>query len=161
MERAKKILTDEEAKARLEALCVRAERCVFELQQKLRGWGITGQRAQDILDSLIDRRFVDDVRFAHAFVNDKVRFQRRGRLIIKRDLMLKRIKSDIIDEVLSEIDEDLYRANLEYTLRAKMRGLSDEVLADPLTRQKLLRHAVSRGYELSLAATTLRALLNE
>lgn len=154
----RKELTDNEAMVRLEDLCARAERCTHELRQKLYGWRITGARADAIINSLVDRRFVDDERFARAFVNDRVRFQRRGRLIIRRDLMVKRVPAAIIDAALAAIDEDTYSDNLIHTLRVKLRAMGSETLSDPMARQKLLRHAVSRGYEPSLAAAAIRSL---
>lgn len=157
-------MTSQQALIRLEDLCARAERCTCELQQKLRTWGIAGADARKIIDSLTERRFVDDVRFARAYAGDRVRFGRRGRLLVRRELMLKRIPADVIAEVLDDIDPDLYLDNLDHTLRAKLRQLTPAdsdpatALADYDVRQKLLRHAVSRGYEVSLAASHIRQL---
>ena len=91
---SRKIVTSEKALARLEELCVRGERCESELRKKLRTWQIASADADAVIDSLRRRRFFDDARFAHAFVTDKVRFARWGRIKIAMALRYKRIGSD-------------------------------------------------------------------
>lgn len=155
----KKPVTPEKALLRLADLCASAERCRHELEQKLRTWGIAPSDAERILEKLEKQHFVDDARFARAFVHDAVTFRRKGRLAITRDLMLKHISRDVIDEALDAIDEDEYRDNLRAVLRAKLRslgGLPDD--GTGLTREarlKLARHAASRGYEPSLIFAAL------
>ena len=41
--------------------------------EKLRGWGIAGHKAETIVQHLVDTRFIDDSRYARAFVSDKDR----------------------------------------------------------------------------------------
>jgi regulatory protein len=146
----------DEAIARLEAMCARAEHCTFELREKLWQWSIPTAEAEKIIEQLKKTRYVDDARFARAFVNDKVRFARRGRLRIKQALEMKRIDTNIIDEALADIDEELYNLNLAYTIKQKAETLED--LSNYETRMKLLRFAVQRGYEPSLAAKAINAL---
>jgi regulatory protein len=146
----------DEAIARLEAMCARAEHCTFELREKLWQWSIPTAEAEKIIEQLKKTRYVDDARFARAFVNDKVRFARRGRLRIKQALEMKRIDANIIDEALADIDEELYNLNLAYTIKQKAETLED--LSNYETRMKLLRFAVQRGYEPSLAAKAINAL---
>lgn len=151
-------MTPDRAIARLEDLCARSERCVYELRTKLYRWGISTLDADTIIDSLQARRFVDDERFTRAFVSDKIRFERRGRLYIRRALAAKRIGSATVNAILDEIDPKLYMANLEYTLQARIR--QDPSLTESFEgRTKLFRYLVTRGYEPDLAARALRAAL--
>jgi regulatory protein len=146
----------EEAVARLESMCARAEHCTFELREKLWQWGISSAEGEKIIAQLKKTRYVDDARFARAFVNDKVRFARRGRLRIKQALEMKRIDASIIAEALDEIDPELYSLNLAYTVKQKAETFDDITAYD--TRMKILRFAVSRGYEPALAAKAINAL---
>jgi regulatory protein len=146
----------EEAVARLESLCARAEHCTFELREKLWQWGIPAAEGEKIINQLKKTRYVDDARFARAFVNDKVRFARRGRLRIKQALEMKRIDAQIIADALDEIDQELYSLNLAYIIKQKAETIDD--LSDINTRMKLLRFAVARGYEPSLAVKAINAL---
>jgi regulatory protein len=146
--KSRRPVTADEAIARLEAMCARAEHCTFELREKLWQWSIPTAEADKIIEQLKKTRYVDDARFARAFVNDKVHFARRGRLRIKQALEMKRIDA--------EIDPELYSLNLAYTLKQKAASFDD--ISDYETRMKLLRFAVQRGYEPSLAAKAINAL---
>lgn len=147
----RKPVTPDKALLRLADLCATAERCRHELQQKLRTWGIAPGDAERILQKLEEQKFVDDARFTRAFVHDRITLQKRGRMTVRRDLMLKHIPRDIIDEALDAVDEDEYRANLRAVLRAKLRSLGPRPTPLPRDiRLKLARHAASRGYEAGL-----------
>ena len=147
---SRKIITSEKALARLEELCVRGERCESELRTKLRTWQIASA------DSLRRCRFFDDARFAHAFVTDKVRFARWGRIKITMALRYKRIDSDIIAEALAEIDERAYTEALEAVIAAAVRRIGDDAAHTYEGRTRIFRAAVSRGFESDISAATIR-----
>lgn len=150
-------LTPARATIRLEAMCARAERCERELHDKLWQWGISRRDADDIVASLRKRRFVDDTRFARAFVNDKVSFAKWGKTKIRVALMQKHINRDIINSVLEDIAPRQYQENLTVLLQAKARTLGDPA-TDHEVRIKLMRFGVSRGYEPGLVDACLRAI---
>ena len=153
--------TEAEATARLEEFCARAEHCTREVRDKLWLWGISGQLADRIVESLQDRRFIDDRRFAMAFVNDKVKFSRWGRRKIMQALSHKRIDREYIAAAIETIDEDVYEENLRHLLRAKAQSLPDD--SGPQTREgrdKLFRFAVSRGYEPDMCIRFIRELFD-
>ncbi len=157
----KRTLTPDEALARLETLCVRAEHCTHELRQKLKLWAIDTADADTIITSLSERKFVDDSRYARALVGDKVRFARWGRFKILAALTAKHIDRAIITAALADIDTDLYEENLSHLLRAKARTMSPDEPHTYEGRTKLYRHALSRGYEPQLAARLVRSLYGD
>lgn len=144
----KKPLDRKNALARLEELCARSEQCSYDLRQKLYRWGVDAPY-DDIIDSLIDGKYLDDERFASAFVRDKYRFDRWGRRKIARALMAKRIPSAVISEALENIDAREYAMNCYNLLETRRRQLPDSI-DDYERRAKLLRFAAGRGYEPSL-----------
>ena len=157
--KAPRTVTAAEALARLEALCIKSERCTYELRQKLFQWRVPQADAEAVMAKLVKARYVDDARFARCFVSDKTRFDRRGRLYLRRALAAKRIPRDIADEALAQIDPEVYADNLRYTLRYKHRTKPE--LADTFEgRTRLFRFAVSRGYESDLVSRELKALLS-
>ena len=105
-------LNPEAAQTKLEGLCAASERCSSEILTKLHGWGIHGAEASAIIDSLAKGRFVDDERFAHAFVVDKYRFARWCRIKILSALSAKKIPTSMIDEAMAELDCTDYSYNL-------------------------------------------------
>lgn len=151
-------VTPAEAIKRLETLCVKAERCTAELRLKLRTWQIAPAEADRIISGLIQRRFVDDTRFARSIVHDKVTFERRGRLYLRQYLRGKRITDADIENALAEIDEDAYLENLRATLRSRIRQ-APQLTETFEGRTKLFRYAVTRGYEPALVSSELREIL--
>lgn len=149
-----KIIPPEKALIRCEELCARAERCEHELREKMRTWRIDSRDIDAIINSLVTRRFLDDSRFARAFVRDKYRFARWGRRKIVMTLKQKRIDSDIIDEALEEINQEEYTSILRSLLKAKAAHMERPLSYDD--RMKLLRFAVAHGFETQLVSSLLR-----
>lgn len=154
----KKVLTLSEAQARLEELCVRAERCEYELREKLRRWGVSASDSDTIIQNLVKHKFVDDTRFATAYVHDKIMFARWGKRKVYQGLMQKRIPSEIICEALQDVDKDQYALNLRNFFKGKIKECP-ELKESYEGRTKLFRYAISRGYEPSLASELLKSLL--
>lgn len=149
-------ITPAKALARLQDLCARAEISTGEALDKLRRWGIGGARAVEVVQRLVDDRFIDDERFARAFVRDKYLYSRWGRIKIRQALRLKRVPADYIDAALEEeIDPETYAAGLAGLLRAKLRSLSADDDAYTISG-KLLRFAAGRGFEPALVMSVIR-----
>lgn len=155
----RKPITPQNALARLESLCLRSEHCEYEMWTKLRTWGVGSSDTDKIIESLKANRFVDDARFARAFVNDKYRFAGHGRMKIRLALVAKRIERPIIEEALAEIDEEIYAARLRDILLAKIRRTAD---ADTYEgRTKIFRFGASRGFEPDLVAAAIRDIFKK
>ena len=150
-----KVIPPEKALIRCEELCARAERCEHELREKMRAWRIDSRDIEAIINSLTTRRFLDDSRFARAFVRDKYRFARWGRRKIAMALKQKRIDSDTIDEALEEINQEEYTAVLRTLLKATAAHMDRPLSYDD--RVKLFRFAVARGFETQLISSMLKS----
>ena len=144
----KKPLTPGEALNKTAAYCTLCERCVSEVSTKLTAWGVPYALQEEIISRLIEEKFIDEARYCRAFVNDKVRFNRWGRLKITAALREKRLPQEYIKEAMDNIDEDAYQQSLQETIDIKRRELKGK--DDFATQQKIIRHAASRGYEPSL-----------
>lgn len=149
-------LTEDDALARLESLCARSEHCTFELQTKLRNWDVPSDAAERILASLRDARYLDDERFARAYVREKYLFQRWGRNKIISGLYAKRLPRPTIDSSLDEIETRRYAANAFHLVAAKLRNLPED-MPDGEKRARLIRFATGRGYEMSLIIKILNS----
>ena len=99
--------------------------------------------AEEILASLVADGYVDDLRYATAFARDKAALGGWGPVKIRYALRAKRIDSSTIDAALQEIEPEKALGKLERLLAAKRRTLE----GDPQIKMKLMRYALSRGYE--------------
>lgn len=151
-------MTWREALARCEALCASSEQSSGDIAMKLRKWGICDSEAGEILRRLIDDGFVDNARYAHAYVRDKFRFAGWGRVKIAYNLRLKQVGSSVINEALqAEIDEDEYAAKAEGLLQSKYREVKSR---QPMqARAALMRFAAQRGFEGNVAMAAINKIM--
>lgn len=130
----------------LQNLCVRREYCTFDIRRKaLDRCEGDAALADEMVTSLKADRFVDDVRYASAFAREKSSLTGWGPVKIRFALRAKGIADSDIAAGLAEIEEDRASSRLASLLQNKWKSLSD----DPAGRLKLIRFALSRGYEYS------------
>lgn len=144
----KKEMTEQEAYLQLAALCAQAEHCQQEMRDKMRRWELDETVQNRILARLVKERYVDDERYARAFVKDKIRYNKWGRRKVQQALWLKHIDSDIQQRVLDEIDEKEYLDVLRPLLKQKRKSIKAE--SDYEQNQKLVRFALGRGFSFDI-----------
>ncbi len=142
-------MSESQALSRLTGLCAKAEYCLSDIRRKMSAWELPEGSESRILSYLLKERYVDENRYAHAFVRSKFRFNRWGRDKIVRQLMQKGISQEDIDDALTELKEDELDDTLLDLLQAKNRHLTYKNDYDRYV--KLLRFAVSRGFSLDSA----------
>lgn len=139
-----KVKTEQEAYLQLAALCAQGEHCQWELTEKMRRWEIDEAAQARVMQRLVAERYVDDERFARAFVKDKVRYNKWGRRKVEQALWQKHIDADTQQRVLSEIDDEDYLDVLRPLIQQKRR--TTKAANDYELSQKLIRFALSRGF---------------
>ena len=144
----KKEMTEQEAYLQLTALCAQAEHCQQEMRDKMRRWGLNETIQDRIIARLIKEHYIDDERYARAFVKDKIRYNKWGRRKVQQALWLKHIDSDIQQRVLDEIDEKEYLDVLRPLLKQKRKSVKAE--SDYELNQKLVRFALGRGFSFDI-----------
>jgi len=140
----KKETTEQEAYLQLAALCAQAEHCQQEMRDKMKRWEMAPEVQERVIARLIKERYIDDERYARAFVKDKIRYNKWGRRKVQQGLWMKHIDDDIQQRVLSEVDDAEYLAVLKPLLKQKTKSIKAENNYE-LTR-KLVRFALGRGF---------------
>ena len=134
-------------------LCSKSEHCTAQVREKLFAWGATADEADAVISRLVEERFIDNLRFARAYCHDKFLYSHWGRVKISQMLRHLRLCDEEIREGLAVIPEEEYRQALLDTLRQKDRTLHE---TDAYRRRgKLIRHLLSRGFEMELAVKAL------
>ena len=140
----KKEMTEQEAYLQLAAICAQAEHCEQEMRDKMKRWELDETVQNRIVDRLTKERYIDNERYARAFVKDKIRYNKWGRRKVQQALWMKRIDNDIQQRVLDEIDEKEYLDVLRPLLKQKRKSIKAD--SDYEMNQKLVRFALSRGF---------------
>lgn len=153
-----KQINESEMLHRTAAYCSIAERCIQDIEKKIKAAGLSQEESSRIVTRLQKERFIDEQRFAHYFVNDKLRFNKWGRIKINYELQKKGIPSSIRQEALETIDNEEYKTLLYSLLKSKKRttkGKNEQEIY-----LKLVRFASGRGFEGEFITLCLRKLFN-
>ncbi|MFT5777510.1 MAG: regulatory protein [Crocinitomicaceae bacterium] len=149
-----------EAKARLEALCAYQERCTFELRKKMGLWKMDFEDQDRLISDLISNNFLNEERYAEAYVSGRTRIKKWGRIKIRIELKRKFISDYSINKGLKSIDLDEYWNNLYGLAERKWNLLSAE--KDLFKRKvKLYRFLSSKGYETDLIKDAVDQVINK
>ena len=137
-------MTEEQALARLTALCASAEHCTGEMIDKMTKWEIPEEAQARIMEHLVSNKYVDDERYCRAFVHDKMEYNHWGRRKIEQALYVKHVDKAIQTKVLDEIPDsdfiDILRPLIDQK-RCQTRADNDYEM-----NIKLMRFAASRGF---------------
>lgn len=133
--------------------CAYQERTQQEVRDRLKEWGVLGDDAEEVISELIQQNYLNEERFAKSFAGGKFRVKRWGKRKIKQHLQQRGISGYNLDQAMKEISTDDYRDTLTELLTKKRQTLRDD---NPLVvKQKLVRYALSKGYESELIFAVL------
>jgi regulatory protein len=112
-----------------------------------------------IMTQLIEEDFLNELRYAKAYVSGKFRMNKWGRNKILRGLKHQDISSYCVKKAMEEIDEVEYNAVLYQLLEKKIRQYSKD--DDYIKRNKLIKYALSRGYNMNEMMPHISALIDK
>lgn len=140
-----KTVSFEQLIQKLEAYCAYQERCLIEIQNKLKQLEANEVDSSKVISHLTKNRFFDQKRFAQSFAEGKLRINKWGKAKIKSALVNKFIEKELILEVLSLIDDEEYNLILKNLYERKKTELSKEK-DEWSKKQKILRFLSSKGF---------------
>lgn len=137
------------------AQCSHKELCMDDIHKKLSLWGVSEEDIEKIIKILVKENFINESRYALAFVNDKFKYNKWGKVKIAAHLRHKKLPSDVIGSALESIDGESYNKFVRGLLEGHRRTVKAKNQLD--LKAKLLRFGLSKGFESSL----LYDILNE
>jgi len=144
----KKRFEPKEAKLKAADYCAYQERSQQQVRDKLYDYGLHVDEVEDVLSDLIVEGFINEERFAKAYVGGKFRIKKWGKHKIIQGLKQHKISEYCIKKGLEEIESQDYIDTLTILLNKK--GNSIKGSNDYDRRNKLARYAVGRGFETTL-----------
>ena len=137
-------MSEEQALARLTALCASAEHCTGEMIDKMTKWEISEEAQARIMEHLVKNKYIDDERYCRAFVHDKMEYNHWGRRKIEQALYVKHVDKAIQKTVLDEIPDEDFIDILRPLIVQKRR--QTRANSEYEMNMKLMRFAASRGF---------------
>ncbi len=147
----------EEALSSLMRQCARAEKSSGDAMRLMSRWGVDREHRAGVLQQLISEKFIDDRRFAEAFVREKLNLSGWGARKIASSLKVKGISEGIVSEVLSDLDRDSMEERLFAKIERKARSVKYKDKYD--FKSKLIRYGISLGYDYSMVLDSVSKII--
>ncbi|WP_342331515.1 regulatory protein RecX [Pedobacter sp. FW305-3-2-15-E-R2A2] len=138
-----------------EHYCAYQERAQQEVRDKLYEFGLHKDEVEELISELISTNFLNEERFAQAYVSGKFNIKKWGKIKIKQALKLKKVPEKMILKALNKIDYDEYLKAILASAEKKSASITEK---DPYKRRnKLITHLMSKGFENNLIMEVLKS----
>ena len=131
--------------SKMAALCSRSEQCSPDICKKIVAVGLTDKEAEEILEFLKKEKFIDDKRYAKAYVSEKLKVNKWGRVKIRYNLRVKGLPAEIIEIGMESLDQKKYIDILLKTMKEKAKKTGSKNKFEKMGQ--IIRFAQSRGFE--------------
>ncbi len=152
----KKITNIKIAIQQLKDYCALQDRCQWDVIQKMREWNLMQDSWKNIIDILIQEKYVDEERYSRSFCRGKFKIKKWGKRKIINELRKKKISKVYIDKGLEEIEDNEYEEEFERQYHKKNILIKEKNLFE--RKKKIARFLINKGYEDNLVWNQLRKL---
>jgi len=152
-----KTYTVEEALARLRNYCAYQERCHQEVRRKLVSMRMIPEAIDQIIVALLDHNFLNEERFAKAYVRGKFRIKKWGRRRLTLELKKKEIGIFNINQAISQINELDYLEVFNDLSESRLSFIKESNKLKK--RKKLADYLLYRGWESHLVYQRVNELV--
>lgn len=152
-----KSYTVEEAQKKLEYYCAYQERCHQDVRQKLQSMRMIPEAVDQIIVRLIEHNYLNEERFAKAYVRGKLRHKYWGKNRLTLELKKRDISRNIINQAIKEINDHEYIDT--FNTLAKKKAISIREPNKLKRKKKLVDYLLYRGWESFLVYDKVNELI--
>lgn len=156
MDRKNRIITEEQAYTSMTRVCSKKECAPFDIERKLIRMGFSVQTANKVINRLKKEKYLDEKRFIHSYIHDKLHFNKWGKRKITLLLEQKQLPPDLIEEMFSEFSDVATSESLQPILEKKWKSVKGK--SDYEKRGKLIRYALGRGFTIDEVISWLKKM---
>ena len=133
------------------------KRSVFEMRNRLQRKEFENNIINEVVQELIEYKYLNDEEFTEAYINDRINFNPRGSFLIKKELREKGVAENIVNKKIKE----LFPEEKEMELAKKAAKKKIETLNKDLGKNKIYQkiglHLQTKGY----ASYIIREILDD
>ena len=144
MYNSRKTYSVDMALSKLQKYCSYQDRCHKEVFQKLKEMRMIPEASEKIIAALVDGNYLNEERFAMAFVRGKFKIKKWGKRRLKSELKQRNISNYLLCKSLKQIKDEEYNATFEALANRKAASLSGTL---PIKKKKLADYLLYRGWE--------------
>jgi regulatory protein len=137
--------TDKKIIREIASYCTYRERCTKEVREKLLLLKVKPEEVAEYLSIMHEQNFLNEHRFAHAYVTDKFWLNHWGRVKIRQQLKAFNVEDELIEKALSSINAEDY----EQAILKIIEKYLPKVKGKPQyqKQQLILKHCYGKGFE--------------
>ena len=144
MYNSRKTYSVDMALSKLQKYCSYQDRCHKEVFQKLKEMRMIPEASEKIIAALVDGNYLNEERFAMAFVRGKFKIKKWGKRRLKSELKQRNISNYLLCKSLKQIKDEEYNTTFEALANRKAASLSGTL---PIKKKKLADYLLYRGWE--------------
>lgn len=156
--KTQKTYTVDDAQKILENYCAYQERCHKDVTDKLRSMKMIPEAIDAIVVHLITNNYLNEERFAKAFVRGKFRIKKWGKNRIVRELKFRNISKYTVDSALNEIALDNYHKTLHELTEKRIAQIKEKNVYKK--KKKVADYLLYRGWEPHLIYEKINELIS-
>ena len=141
---------------KLARYCAYQERCVQELEQKMKTFEVSPSDYPFYLEWLRENNYLNEARFVEIFVRSKFNQKSWGRTKINYELRMRGISASLLASAWDGIDDADYIEKARALLKKKKDDIKTGT--SPQRYQKCYNFGLSKGYESALVRELLKPL---
>ena len=134
-----------QAYSKMARLCSRSEQCSADIRKKIIAFELVSEVVDEIIEKLKAEKYLNDERYIKAYVADKFRINKWGRIKMRHYLKMKGLPETLVQNELDKIDEEKYKAVLIKTMKAKAKTVKKKNKFEKMGQ--IIRFAQTRGFE--------------
>jgi regulatory protein len=131
--------------SKMARLCSRSEQCSADIRKKIAAFELPEEAIDKIIENLKAEKYLDDERYAKAYIKDKFRFNKWGKIKLRHNLRMKGVSENYIQAGLDEIDIERYKKVLIKTMKDKAKTIKKKEKFEKMGQ--VIRFAQTRGFE--------------
>jgi regulatory protein len=136
------------------------QRTVKEIKSYLRRHKYEAAVIEDVLIRIQQQGYIDDERFSRTLAEERLASHGKGKRWIRQELLHKGVDRSIVQETLSDIDEEAELQSATNIARKRWRSAAGK--DDPKDgRRKLAAYLARRGYSPSIVQSAVRAVTSD
>ena len=138
--------------------CAYQERCHQDVINKLKSLNMIPEAIDHIMVQLIEEGFLNESRFAKAYVKGKFRIKHWGRNRLRAELLKRGVSKYIINEAITEIDKAEYIEIFNALAEKRLSSIKDSNVL--VKKRKLADYLLYRGWEPQLVYDKVSELIS-
>ena len=134
-----------QAYSKMAQLCSRSEQCSADIRKKIIAFELVSDVVEEIIEKLKTEKYLNDERYVKAYITDKFRINKWGKIKMRHYLRMKGLPEEMIQNELDEIDEEKYKTVLVKTMKTKAKTVKKKNKFEKMGQ--VIRYAQTRGFE--------------